>query len=222
MIRTILIGFLILLFLGLGVACQGLPNGQPAPFSISTATPGGKLAAAAAPIATPQSPGDFVKEDLPKCPGFTELKAPVKFDWPDVDKILEKLADYNWGYCAMPQPELLTFLRAGMPKPPFLWREVNHVDYAGATVVLFYQSGKGIWNYVWTLPGPDKQTSYMLIAKGNPGFPQTWECRQLLPGTGNQASLNAPDESSFIVTRSDKVSHSNGFRPSPAFASGPL
>ena len=213
MMRTALISFLIMLIFGLGTACRGQPNGESRTFAISTATPGILPVAAAVPSDAPLTIEDFIISDTPRCPGFADLKAPVKFDWPDIDNILQKLEQYHWGYytCAMTQPELLAFLRAGMPKPPYLWREVNHVDYAGATVVLFYQGGKGIWNYVWTLPGPDKQTSYLLIAKGEPGFPQTWECRLMFPQMPGQDSPMIPDKSGFA----------SGFAPT-LVAKGPV
>ena len=177
MIRTRLVAFLILLYLGLAVACTSQPSSQPGTFFIPTETPGSQLAAPT-PNATASKPEDYVISGMPHCQGLTDLKAPVKFDWPDIDNILDKLSEYNWGYytCAIPQPELLTFLRTGMPKPPYLWREVNHADYAGATVVLFYNDVDGVWIYIWTLPRSDKETSYMFIAKGDPGVPQTWEC----------------------------------------------
>ena len=191
MIRITQIGFLLLLVLGQCVACTSQSNGQTSPFTIPKATPGSQPTTVA-PSVTGE-PVDYVISDMPHCQGLTDLKAPVKFDWPDIENALEKLADYNWGYytCAIPQPQLLSLLRDGMPKPPYLWREVNHADHAGGTVVLFYRSFKIIWIYIWVLPGPDTQTSYMFIAKGYPGVPQTWECRLLLPGTQNPASLTS-------------------------------
>jgi hypothetical protein len=224
MTRTTLVAFLILLFLGLAAGCTSQPNSQPRTFSIPTETPGSQLASTTANATAPR-PENYVIKDIPLCQGLTNLKAPVKFDWPDIDNILDKLAEYNWGYysCAIPQPELLAFLRTGMPKPPYLWREVNHADYAGATVVLFYNDVNGIWIYIWTIPRPDKQTSYMFIAKGDPGVPQTWECMLSSPLTGIQASIKTTGVSSIILTRRDiSTSLSGRFRPDAAFARGPL
>ena len=115
---------------------------------------------------------------MPHCPGLTKLPTPLKFDWRDIETAIEKLADYNWGYytCALSQPELAAFLKQNMSKSPYVWRTVNQVEHDGGQVTLFYDPFSVTFMYVWTLPKPDTQTSYLIIARGNPGMPQTWEC----------------------------------------------
>lgn len=145
-------------FLALSVACASNAAVSPSPISVKSE--------------------DAVVLGMPHCPGLTKLRAPLKFDWPDIEAALEKLVDYNWGYytCAMSQPELVTFLKQSMSKSPYVWRTVNQVEHDGGQVTLFYDPFSVTFMYVWTLPKPDTQTSYLIIARGNPGTPQTWEC----------------------------------------------
>ena len=129
---------------------------------------------------------DLVLAEMPRCAGLTDLRAPLKFDWLDIATALEKLADYQWGYytCAISQPTLAAFLQEHMNKPPYRWREVNHANDRGGRVTLYFQPDLETFMYIWTLPKPDTQTSYMVVARGDPGMPQTWECR--LPLLENQ------------------------------------
>jgi hypothetical protein len=143
---------------------------------------------------TPQAPEEYVTSDMPHCQGLTDLHTPLVFDWPDIEQALEKLEEYNWGYyaCDVTQPALQTFLRDTMPKPPYLWREVNHANHNNGQVTLYYQPYSVIFMYIWTLPKPDTQTSYMVIARGDPGIPQTWECRSQSPLSDAVAALVTP------------------------------
>lgn len=172
----------IFLFLCLtsSVACQRQIDAPSNAFAISTATP-----ALGAPTfaRTSESSVEYVIDRMPLCSGIEKLDAPLVFDWPDIEEALEKLKEYNWGYyrCALSQPALLAFHRQNMSKPPHLWREVNHAEHNGGIVVLYYQPFMVIWMYMWMLPNPDKQTSYLVIARGDPGTPQTWECRRTIP-----------------------------------------
>ncbi len=166
----------ILLLLGLtGVACQSQALSGTGS-SVSTATPG--------------TIAEDVISDMPRCRGMEKLEF-LKFDWPDVENALERLADYNWGYytCAMAQPELSEFYRVNMMKPPFLWRQVNHAEHDNGIVVLFYHPVKVTWGFLWMLPGPDAQSSYLIISRSDPGEPQAWECRlsspEILAAVGN-------------------------------------
>jgi hypothetical protein len=68
-----------------------------------------------------------------------------------------------------------------MLKPPYLWREVNSAQHLGGKVTLYYQPFSITFMYVWVLPRPEAQTAYLIIARGDPGIPQTWECRQSFP-----------------------------------------
>lgn len=124
---------------------------------------------------------------MPHCPGLTNLRAPLKFDWPNIEEALEKLAEYHWGYytCALSRSELAVFLRQNMTKSPYVWRTVNQVEHTEGQVTLYYDPFSITFMYVWTLPKPDTQTSYLIIARGDPGTPQTWECSQLLPSSRN-------------------------------------
>ena len=176
--------------LALGVACQS----QTSPEPFSTATPSlqsGNVSTTT--VATP-APQDYIISGMPLCQGMTDLRAPLKFDWPDIETALEKLANYNWGYytCAMSQSELATFLHDEIVKPPYLWREVNHAEHSSGQVVLYYQRFTVTFMYIWTLPKPGTQTSYMIIARGDPGTPQTWECRRWVSPLGYVAVLGTP------------------------------
>jgi hypothetical protein len=128
---------------------------------------------------TPVPTVEYTISTMPLCPGIEKLSSPLQFTWPNMDAALEKLADYSWGYyrCPMSQPELLAFAQSTMPRPPYLWREVNHAEHEGGIVVLYYQATSWTWMYVWMLPGPDAQSAYLVIARGDPGMAQTWECR---------------------------------------------
>lgn len=107
----------------------------------------------------------------------------LKFDWPDIENALEKLAEYNWGYysCSVSQLDLKALYRAKMPQPPYLWQEIAWVEHGESTGSLFYHSVYRSWIYIWMLAQPDKKNSYLVIAKGDPGMPQTWDCRLFLP-----------------------------------------
>ncbi len=161
------------------VACQAKPSPESAGFAISTATPGAFVSSSAF---TPEPTVEYLISDMPRCPGMEKLDA-FKFDWPDIENAEEKLADYNWGYyrCATPQPALSQLYRSDMPQPPYLWREVNHAEHNNGIVVLFYHPVKITWIYLWMLPGPDAQSSYLVISRSDPGEPQAWECRWLSP-----------------------------------------
>jgi hypothetical protein len=119
-----------------------------------------------------------------------EKREAFPFDWPDMENAQEKLADYHWGYyrCALTQPELTALYREDMVKQPYLWREVNHAEQNSGIVVLFYHPVKITWNYLWMLPGPDAQSSYLVISRSDPGESQAWECRLSSPGTLMRAS----------------------------------
>lgn len=166
----------------LSAACQA-PS-APKPFSISTVTPGSTLNSTWT-MATPESTEDYVISAMPHCRGLTDLRTKLVFDWPDIEEALEKLEEYNWGYytCDVTQPALQTFLHDNMPKPPYLWREVNHANHNNGQVTLYYQPFSIVFMYIWTLPMPGTQTTYMIIARGDPGLPQTWECLKHFPKT---------------------------------------
>lgn len=164
-----------LIYLGLAaVACQGKSSSDSTRFSILTATPGAFVSS----NFTPEPTVEYIISDLPRCQGMDKLDF-LKFDWPDIENALEKLADYNWGYyrCDLTQAELSAFYRTNMLKPPYLWREVNHAEHNNGIVVLFYHPVKVTWNYLWMLPGPDAKSSYLVISRSDPGEPQAWECR---------------------------------------------
>ena len=166
----------IAMWLALFVGCTS-PT-LPEPISPSTAT-------FPSPNPASETSEDAVVSGMPHCPGLTNLHAPLKFDWPDIEAAFEKLAEYNWGYysCAISQPELVTFLKQNMSKSPYVWRTVNEVEHSGGQLTLYYEPFSITFMYVWMLPKPDTQTSYLIMARGNPGMPQTWECSQLLPGS---------------------------------------
>jgi hypothetical protein len=140
-----------------------------------------------------QTPVPYVISGIPHCPGLAELPSPLQFDWPNIDEALKKLETYNWGYysCAMPQAELQSLIRQTMPKPPYLWEEVNGTHYQGGSVFLFYHEIGATWIYIWLLPQADKQMSYLVIARGDPGELQTWECRLLDAPVMVRAGLQA-------------------------------
>ncbi len=127
--------------------------------------------------------------DIPRCEGMEQVQA-LEFDWPDIENVREKLADYYWGYyrCDVTQPELSLYYRTNMSQPPFLWREVNHAERKDGMVVLFYHPVKVTWNYLWMLPGPDARSSYLVVSRSGPGEPQAWECRLSSPDIPMRAS----------------------------------
>jgi hypothetical protein len=173
--------------------CMGRATPTADPFDFPKATPlaGGEVATRG-PMPTPEP---YVTSGIPRCRGLTELPSPLKFDWPDIDEALEKLEDYNWGYysCTMPQTELQAFVRQSMPKPPYLWEEINKAEHQGGSVYLFYHRVYVIWIYIWMLPQTDAQMSYLVIAKGNPGMAQTWECRLSGPTLPDRAAVQPLD-----------------------------
>jgi hypothetical protein len=115
-----------------------------------------------------------------------ELPAPLVFDWPNIDEAHKKLATYNWGYyaCDLPVSELIRFIQDKMPRPPYLWTDINGAEHNSGMVRAYFQSIQVIWVYTWMLPGPDSQHSYLVIAKSDPGEAETWDCR--LPAFDNQ------------------------------------
>jgi hypothetical protein len=178
-----------LLVLAAGCAGRATPTADPFNFPKATPRPGGEPEPSVA-IPTPEP---YVTSGIPRCRGLQELPSPLKFDWPNIDEALEKLEDYNWGYfgCAMPQVELQAFVRQNMPKPPYLWEEVNGAEHQGGAVLLFYHRVFITWIYIWMLPQNDARLSYLVIAKGNPGMAQTWECNLRRPPTLVWLELNS-------------------------------
>ncbi len=164
-----------------GVACQGKLSSDGASSANSTAGPSAVSPSGNSAL-QPDVDGFF--SDMPRCPGMQKLDA-LKFDWPDIENVLDKLADYTWGYfrCDLTQPELSALYRGDMVKPPYLWREVNHAEHNNGIVVLFYHPSKVTWNYIWMLPRSEAQSSYLIISRSAPGEPQAWECRRSLPET---------------------------------------
>lgn len=169
----------LVVLLGLVAACK--PKPEIDSFTISTATP--SLYAAAGPTSTPEPQVPYVISGIPHCQGLHDLGFVLQYDWPDIENALEKLADYNWGYysCSQTQVELKSFISEKMPKPPYLWQEVSWVEYKDSTGSLYFHSVFRAWIYIWMLRQPDNQNSYLVIAKGDPGMPQTWDCRLILP-----------------------------------------
>jgi hypothetical protein len=157
------------------VACK--PSTSADSFTISTATPS-LHPTDGLPTSTPEPPVPYPISGIPHCPGLQDLGYVLEFDWPDIETALEKLEDYNWGYysCLLSQPELKAFYREKMPKPPYLWQEVAWVEHGDSTGALFYHSVFRSWIYIWMLPQAGSQNSHLVIAKGDPGMPQTWDC----------------------------------------------
>jgi hypothetical protein len=170
-----------LLFVGLiAAACQGQPLSQSPSPNVSPAIPGALVSSGDLPEPTVE----YLLSDMPRCPGMEKREA-FPLDWPDMENAQEKLADYHWGYyrCDTPQPALSQLYRSNMDMPPYLWREVNHAEHNNGIVVLFYHPVKVTWIYLWMLPGPEVQSSYLVISRSDPGEPQAWECRLSLPET---------------------------------------
>jgi hypothetical protein len=181
--RLVITGLVLLLVLVTG--CLGRATPTTDSLNVPTATP-----ATAGPAPTPEP---YPISGIPRCKGLAELPSPLQFDWPNMEEALEKLEAYNWGYfaCAMPQTELQSFLRQNMPKPPYLWEEVNGTQYQGGAVFAFYHNVYVTWIYIWMLPQTDSQMSYLVIAKGDPGEAQTWECRLSGPPLLARAAFQA-------------------------------
>ncbi len=179
LVKTLVLGLVILL--AFVTACK--PKPEIDSFTITTATPSSY--AAGGPTSTPEPQVPYVISGIPHCQGLRDLGYVLKYDWPDIENALQKLADYNWGYysCSLTQPELKSFIRDKMPKPPYLWQEVSWVEHGDATGSLYFHSVFRAWIYIWVLRQPDNQNSYLVIAKGDPGMPQTWDCRLLHSGT---------------------------------------
>ncbi len=176
-----------LLHLGLvAAACQAQPLSPSTGLTVSPATPGALVFSG---NLTPEPTVEYLLSDMPRCPGM-EKRDVLQFDWPDIENAQEKLADYNWGYyrCAVTQTELSVLYRENMVKPPYLWREVNHAEHNNGIVVLFYHCVKVTWIYLWMLPGPESQSSYLVISRSDPGEQQAWECRLPLPEILRRAS----------------------------------
>ena len=171
---------LMIMLVGLA-ACQSTPQ-PPLAETFPTATPALAPSAVATVVAEPTV--EYVISTMPLCPGLASIQ-PYKFAWPNVEAATEKLADYNWGYyrCSLAQADLAKLIRQEMPKPPYLWDEVNWVEQPEGTLGVFFQRVRQVWIYIWMLRTPDGATSNMVIARGNPGMPQSWECR-LWPPAG--------------------------------------
>jgi len=168
---------LVALLMVMGTGCQRGRSPEDDPFFLPTPTRSSE-SAAPTPVGTPEPRGPYVLEGLPLCQGIKELPSPLKFTWPNIETALEKLADYEWGYysCALPQAALVTFYRNTMPKPPYLWEQVNDVTHTEGTLGLYYHPVRRTWLYIWMLPQTDKGSSYLVIAHGPPGESQSWEC----------------------------------------------
>ncbi len=165
--------------IAVAAACKSKPEIDS--FTISTATPSSQ--SSFGPALTPEPQVPYVISGIPHCQGIKDLGYVLKYDWPDIENALEKLADYNWGYysCSQTQVELKTFIYDKMTKPPYLWQEVAWVEHGNSTGSLYFHSVFRAWIYIWMLRQPGNQNSYLVIAKGDLGMPQTWDCRLVLP-----------------------------------------
>lgn len=171
-LRPVLAGLLVL---AIGVAgCQSRPKSDP--FEIPTATPAAE--GTPGPTRTPVPRLPYPIDGIPLCSGLKEYPGVLSFQWPNVEEALEQLEEYTWGYyeCDLPAKDLEAFYHREAPKPPWLWEEVNGADHVGGHVRLYYQRFQLIWIYIWMLPRDGGQHSYLVIAKGDPGEAQTWEC----------------------------------------------
>lgn len=179
------LAFGLVTLLALVTACKAKPEIDS--FTISTVTPGSYIAGG--PTSTPEPQVPYAISGIPHCQGLSDLGFTLTFDWPDIENALEKLAEYNWGYyaCSQTQVELKSFMRDKMPKPPYLWQEVAWVEYGDNTGSLFFHSVFRSWIYIWMLRQPGNQNSHLVIAKGDPGMPQTWDCRLILPQIWREA-----------------------------------
>jgi hypothetical protein len=165
----------------LSTACAHKPEIDS--FTIMTATP--SQVTNLGPTSTPEPQVPYVISGIPHCPGLQDLGVTLAFEWPNIETALEKLKDYNWGYytCSLSQPELKSFMHEKMVLPPYLWQEVTWVDNGPSTGALYFHSVFRAWIYLWMVPQPSNKDSYLVIAKGDPGAPQTWDCRLLVPET---------------------------------------
>jgi hypothetical protein len=173
---------LVIVFLSAAIAaCK--PSLSADSITISTATPP-LQAASGQPTLTPEPQVPYPISGIPRCPGLRDLGYVLRFEWPDIETAREKLAQYTWGYysCETSQLELESLIHTKMIQPPYLWQEVAWVEHGDSTGSLYYHSVYQAWIYVWMLTQPDRKNSYLVVAKGDPGMPQTWDCRLRVPG----------------------------------------
>lgn len=177
-----------LLLIVVAAACK--PSPALDTITISTATP--SLSGSSGPTSTPEPQVPYPISGIPHCQGLQDLGYVLKFEWPDIENALEKLADYNWGYysCGVSQSDLKTLIQTKMPQPPYLWQEIAWVEHGESTGSLFYHYVYRSYIYMWMLTPPDRKNSYLVIAKGDPGVAQTWDCRLLFPSLNPIACLD--------------------------------
>jgi len=178
------------LLLGLAAGCQG--KAQPVvPEFYSTAVPVAPGASSgAAATATPVPTVEYVISDLPLPQGLEKLSSPIKFEWPDIETVLQKLEDYNWDTIAarcLRQRWRRSSTR-GWSSLPYNWEEQHWTDNDLGSVGLYYHSVFRVWIYVWMLPGPDEKSTPTGHRTQRPGTAMGWECR-----------LSPPAETVFLA-----------------------
>ncbi len=163
---------LLLLFLCVTLAGCGSTGSFAAPTPTATVT--------AVPTATPKPtpyPTLTAYEDrnIPPCDGFTVLPQAFPFTWPGTEGA-EDVSDWGYFHCDLTVNRSAAFYRQKMINPPYNWQEFNWVELPEGTLGVYFHTVYQRWFYLWMLPTPNSQGSYLVLAQRDLGTPLVLPC----------------------------------------------
>jgi hypothetical protein len=129
---------------------------------------------AAAPTATIKIQSDALLAQIPRCDGIRVVHQVITFAWPNIEKRIKQLKGADWGYYACPQSpaQVGKFYRERLPKPPYNQGETNWLVRREGTVGVYYSYATQQWLYVWIVPQPGTQATYVVVAQSSGEYVQ--------------------------------------------------
>jgi hypothetical protein len=138
-------------------------NGTPsiAPLATNTPTKEAVPKTTITPVPSTKDLATF----LPRCAGFKISKEPITFDWPNIKKRSQDLADGNWGYfsCSQAPAEVVDFYKTNLVNPPYNMAEVNWIERQEGFLGLYLYQPSYTSFYIWVVPQVDNPSSSNLI-----------------------------------------------------------
>ncbi len=118
---------------------------------------------------------DYESRNIPGCDGFEALPAAFKFTWPGIEEVTDA---NDWGYyrCGNAPAEVAALYHQKMTEPPYNWQEFNWVELPEGTLGVYYHAVYQVWLYVWILPIPSDQGSYLVVAQRDVSEPMELPC----------------------------------------------
>ncbi len=112
---------------------------------------------------------------MPKCEGFQELPAAVRFEWVGLDKITD--VD-SWGYyrCGQARDDVASLYHEKMAKPPYNWQEISWVELPEGKLGVYFDALRQSWLYLWFLTNPNVPGTLLIAAPRKGDMPLDLPC----------------------------------------------